>query len=113
MRASGMSVPRFNATRASIIAETKTVLESNEAFPFQMQIQQEKKGFLHARVTTLIMGYPDDVYVGVECVNGQAVVQLQSQSRLGQSDAGVNTRRLSGLLTDLENKFKSGNTKCE
>lgn len=51
-------------------------------------------GFVHARFVTWLWGFADDFFVSVRCNDvGSAVIEVQGQLRLGQSDLGVNARR--------------------
>ena len=56
--------------------------------------------------------FPDDIYVNSSCLenSNQSVVTLQSQSRLGNGDLGVNFERLSELISYLNNYSWSGNS---
>ena len=55
--------------------------------------------------------FPDDVYVNSRCLEDSnlSVVILQSQSRLGNGDIGINFERLSELISYLNNYSWSGN----
>lgn len=49
---------------------------------------------MHARFVTWLWGFADDFFVSVRCNDvGSAVIEVQGQLRLGQSDLGVNARR--------------------
>jgi len=58
-------------------------------------------GFLHVRAVTALMGFADDFFLSYRCLEGEAVVELQGQLRLGVGDAGVNTRRNAAVLAHL------------
>jgi len=68
--------------------------------------------FLHIKDNTEFLFFPDDVFVHSSCSlkNNLTVVTLQSQSRLGMGDLGVNFDRLSELILFLDQYSWSGNT---
>ena len=69
--------------------------------------------FLHIKENTAFFFFPDDVFVNSSCLENSnlTVVTLQSQSRLGNGDLGVNFERLSELITYLQ-KFPWTGTNC-
>jgi uncharacterized protein (DUF1499 family) len=56
--------------------------------------------YLHATVTSRLFGFVDDLELFANGPDGQP--QARSQSRLGDSDLGVNARRLDRLHRALE-----------
>lgn len=56
--------------------------------------------YLHATVTSRLFGFVDDLELFADAARGQ--IQARSQSRLGDSDLGVNARRLERLHRTLE-----------
>lgn len=56
--------------------------------------------YLHATVTSRLFGFVDDLELFANGPDGQ--LQARSQSRLGDSDLGVNARRLDRLHRALE-----------
>ena len=67
--------------------------------------------FIHFKEYTDFFFFPDDVYVNSRCLEDSnlSVVILQSQSRLGNGDIGINFERLSELISYLNNYSWSGN----
>lgn len=67
--------------------------------------------FLHIKENTKFFYFPDDVFVKSNCLgdSNSTVVTLQSQSRLGNGDMGVNFERISELIVYLEQYSWSGN----
>jgi uncharacterized protein (DUF1499 family) len=61
--------------------------------------------YLHATVTSRLFGFVDDLELFANGAEGQ--LQARSQSRLGDSDLGVNARRLDRLYQALEGNFSS------
>ena len=60
--------------------------------------------YLHATVTSRLFGFVDDLELFADGAKGQ--LQARSQSRLGDSDLGVNSRRLERLHQALELRAK-------
>jgi uncharacterized protein (DUF1499 family) len=58
--------------------------------------------YVHFVERTSFWRFPDDVSVGLTALDdGSTSIELHSQSRLGQSDLGVNPARLEGLHAAL------------
>ena len=73
------------------------------------EAQQEPTAELHARFVTGFWGFADDVFVRVSCdAQGLALVESQSQLRLGSSDLGVNLARTQRLWSHLASTFPAG-----
>ena len=77
------------------IAEVKTVVENME----RTTIIEETDNYLYAEFKSKLMGFVDDVefYLDPEA----NVIQVRSASRLGQSDAGVNRKRVEEIRSKL------------
>jgi len=78
-------------------------------------LNEDGKGFVHARVVTPIWGFADDFMVGLTCDkdSGKVLVEAQGQLRIGKRDLGVNSRRNKRFynwlaLEDLPQKSCSG-----
>ncbi len=73
--------------------------------------ENTEKYFLHIKDNTDYLFFPDDVFVNTGCLEDSnlTVVILQSQSRLGIGDLGVNFERLSELISYLDQYSWSGN----
>lgn len=54
------------------------------------------EGYLHAESTSRLMRFVDDVEFRYDAAAG--VIHVRSASRLGESDLGVNRKRVDGLL---------------
>ena len=72
--------------------------------------EDSNANFLHVKENTDFFFFPDDIFVKSNCLEDSnlTVVTLQSQSRLGNGDLGVNFERLSELITFLDNYSWSG-----
>jgi len=63
------------------------------------ELVNESAGYLHATSRSALFGFVDDVELLADVAGGQ--VQARSVSRLGDSDLGVNARRLATLRQAL------------
>ena len=66
----------------------------NEATP-RTTIVEQAEGYLHATASSALFGFVDDLELYADPARG--VLQARSVSRLGDSDLGVNARRLDDL----------------
>jgi uncharacterized protein (DUF1499 family) len=64
-----------------------------------VQLVETKEGYLHATVSSRLFGFVDDLELLADPSRGE--IQARSQSRLGDSDLGVNARRLERLQRAL------------
>ncbi len=78
----------YSGTPAEAIARLKSIIT---ALP-RTKIIDESDHYLYAEFTSVLMGFVDDVEFYVDEAAG--VVQVRSASRLGQSDLGVNRKRI-------------------
>jgi uncharacterized protein (DUF1499 family) len=60
-----------------------------------VEIVETQEGYLHATATSRLFGFVDDLELFADPTAG--VLQARSVSRLGDSDLGVNARRLESL----------------
>jgi|GEM_PF-1329132 len=49
-----------------------------------------------------VFGFKDDVVVKIDSYNSDSILFIKSSSRTGEGDLGVNRRRVSKLLTEIE-----------
>lgn len=80
---------------AASLAALVPVLETTEG----VRIVERDGTYLHATATSRLFGFVDDLELLALPVTG--VVQARSSSRLGDSDLGVNARRLVALRQQL------------
>ncbi len=78
-----------NATGA--IAQLKDIINGME----RTQIIESSDDYIYAEFTSNLMGFVDDVEFYADAANG--VIQVRSASRLGQSDLGVNRKRIEAI----------------
>jgi uncharacterized protein (DUF1499 family) len=61
-----------------------------------------RPGLIEAVARTLIMGFRDDVVVRVSAVGAGSRIDVRSASRYGTHDFGANARRVTSLLSELD-----------
>ncbi|MCP9932664.1 MULTISPECIES: DUF1499 domain-containing protein [Cyanophyceae] len=71
------------------------ILETTEG----LRILERDGAYLHATATSRLFGFVDDLELYAPPASG--VLQARSSSRLGDSDLGVNGRRLAALRQEL------------
>lgn len=71
------------------------ILETSEG----VRIVERDGRYLHATATSRLFGFVDDLELYAQPASG--VLQARSSSRLGDSDLGVNGRRLAALRQEL------------
>jgi uncharacterized protein (DUF1499 family) len=62
----------------------------------------QRPGEIEAVARTLIMGFRDDVVVRVSGTAGSARIDVRSASRYGDRDFGANAKRVTALLSDID-----------
>ena len=55
-------------------------------------------GIIEATQTSALWGFKDDIVIRVRDVEGQAIVDLRSVSRVGKSDLGANAKRIQKFI---------------
>ena len=90
----------YNSSPQEVIANLKTVIES---LP-KTKIITETENYLYAEFTSALMGFVDDVEFYLD--EGAKTIHVRSASRLGQSDLGVNRKRIETIRTKL-NELRS------
>ncbi|MCV3215268.1 DUF1499 domain-containing protein [Plectonema radiosum NIES-515] len=85
----------YNSTPEQAIAKLKSVIQS---LP-RTKIITENKDYLYAEFKSALMGFVDDVEFYLD--RKANVIQVRSASRLGQSDLGVNRKRIETIRTKL------------
>ncbi|HEY9649795.1 MAG TPA: DUF1499 domain-containing protein [Coleofasciculaceae cyanobacterium] len=85
----------YNSTPAEAMATLKTVIQNME----RTQIIEATENYIYAEFTSKLMGFVDDVeFLLDEHAN---VIQVRSASRLGESDLGVNRKRIETIRAEL------------
>jgi len=85
----------YRSTPAQTIANLKAVIQ---AMP-RTQVITETPDYLYAEFTSAIMGFVDDVEFYLDAAN--SVIHVRSASRLGQSDLGVNRKRIESIRSEF------------
>ena len=91
----------FNSTPAEAMTQLKKVIEAEE----RTKIISETTNYLYAEFTSKLMGFVDDVEFYLDAA--PKIIHVRSASRLGQSDLGVNRKRIETIRTkfnELQNK---------
>ena len=66
----------------------------------RMVVVKQNDAYLHAEASSALFGFVDDLELFADDDKGQ--IQARSESRLGESDLGVNSARLAALRSALE-----------
>ncbi|NEU76628.1 DUF1499 domain-containing protein [Hassallia byssoidea VB512170] len=85
----------YSSTPEEAIANLKSVIQS---LP-RTKIITESKDYLYAEFKSALMGFVDDVEFYLD--RKANVIQVRSASRLGQSDLGVNRKRIETIRAKL------------
>ena len=86
----------YNSTTAEAMADLKSAIQAMK----KTKIITENKNYLYAEFTSAIMGFVDDVEFHLD--EGAKLIHVRSASRLGQSDLGVNRKRIETIRTKLK-----------
>lgn len=81
------------------------VAEAIDRLP-RSELLQSSETYLHVAVSSLVFGFTDDLEVLLDQQGG--AVELRSESRLGESDFGVNRNRLRQLRSDVDRRLDAG-----
>lgn len=90
----------YDSTPAEAMANLKTVIQNME----RTKIITESENYLYAEFTTKLIGFVDDVEFLLAPT--AKVIHVRSASRLGESDLGVNRKRIETIRAKL-NELKS------
>jgi uncharacterized protein (DUF1499 family) len=90
----------YDSTPAEAMTNLKTVIQNME----RTNIITETENYLYAEFTTKLMGFVDDVEFLIAPT--AQVIHVRSASRLGESDLGVNRKRIETIRAKL-NELKS------
>ena len=83
----------------------RALQRSLDAMPRTQRLTSDE-AYVHAVATSAVFGFADDVELALD--QGAKSVELRSESRLGESDFGVNRRRLDQLLAGVNDALPSG-----
>ena len=93
----GIDPIQFSGEASAAIAQLKQIISEMS----RATVIESREDYLYAEFTTQLMGYVDDVEFYIPA--GSSVIQVRSASRLGQSDLGVNRKRVEAIRA----KFKA------
>ena len=85
----------YTGTTAEAITTIKSAIQSAG----NAQIVKSTDSYIYAEFTSKLMGFVDDVEFSVD--DSAKVIQVRSASRLGQSDLGVNRKRVEEIRSKL------------
>ena len=91
----GIEPLTYTSTTEEAIAALKAVIQGIK----KTKIITENKNYLYAQFTSAIMGFVDDVEFYLD--EAARVIHVRSASRLGQSDLGVNRKRIETIRAKL------------
>jgi uncharacterized protein (DUF1499 family) len=86
----------YDSTPTEAMANLKTVIQTME----RTKIIEETENYLYAEFKSKLMGFVDDVEFLIE--PKAKVIQVRSASRLGESDLGVNRKRIEMIRAKLK-----------
>ncbi len=95
----------FDVTPQTAYREAQGVVEKRKwQVVDEMPPEDGRVGYIDAVARSLIMGFRDDIVIRVRAgSNGGARVDVRSASRYGSIDFGVNAKRVTALLEDIDN----------
>ena len=85
----------YNSMPTQAMADLKGVIQNLE----RTKIITETENYLYAEFTSALMGFVDDVEFLLD--DSANVIHVRSASRLGQSDLGVNRKRIETIRAKL------------
>lgn len=89
----------YNSSPDELFETVLYVLEKTGA----KRVKQDSQELLINAVYRIpIFGFKDDVVVKIDSYNSNSILYIKSASRIGNSDLGVNRRRVSKLLSEIE-----------
>jgi len=86
----------FDSDRASAVEKLRQVVEAQEG----SNIIEQTDTYLYAEFSSKLMGFVDDVEFYFSPTE-PGTIHVRSASRLGQSDLGVNRKRIEAIRTAL------------
>ena len=89
---------RSNLPPAQLFAKAEGVARE---LGWEIAAADLKEGRIEATQTTLLYGFKDDVVIRITAKDGGSQLDMRSMSRVGQSDVGVNAKRIRGFIAKL------------
>ncbi|MGB3761016.1 MAG: DUF1499 domain-containing protein [Rivularia sp. (in: cyanobacteria)] len=84
---------KYTSTTDKALTDLKNVIESED----RTKIIKESSDYLYAEFKSALMGFVDDVEFYLD--SSTNTIHVRSASRLGQSDLGVNRKRIETIRT--------------
>ncbi|MEA5597956.1 DUF1499 domain-containing protein [Rivularia sp. UHCC 0363] len=84
---------KYSSTSEKALADLKAAIESED----RTKIINESSDYLYAEFKSALMGFVDDVEFYLD--SSSNTIHVRSASRLGQSDLGVNRKRVETIRT--------------
>ena len=84
---------KYSSTTEKALTDLKNVIESED----RTKMIEESSNYLYAEFKTALMGFVDDVEFYLD--SSTNTIHVRSASRLGQSDLGVNRKRIETIRT--------------
>ena len=84
---------KYTSATEKALADLKKVIESED----RTKIINESSDYLYAEFKSALMGFVDDVEFYID--SSTNTIHVRSASRLGQSDLGVNRKRIETIRT--------------
>lgn len=86
----------YSGDKATAMGQLKAIVTEQP----RTRIIESSDDYLYAEFESNLMGFVDDVEFYLD--PNQPVIQVRSASRLGQSDLGVNRKRIEAIRTELQ-----------
>lgn len=83
----------YTTDKATALAKLKAVIAAQP----RTELIEQTEDYLYAEFTSQLMGFVDDVEFYFD--PAESVIQVRSASRLGESDLGVNRKRIEAIRT--------------
>lgn len=88
----------YDSSEKEALNQLKTIIKETD----NAEIIKTSPRYLYAQYTSRIMGFVDDVEFYLE--PNKKVIHVRSASRIGESDLGVNRRRVEGIREEFQNE---------
>ena len=98
-RSEGLTELRFNSSLDSVMSQASSWVSSEHGTTTLMEWPAQS----HFVFRSLFFRFPDDFVIKGFCDQGDAVIHVYSESRLGISDLGVNTERVQRFAEHMYN----------
>lgn len=86
---------KYTSTPEKALVDLKATIESED----RTKIIEESPDYLYAEFKSALMGFVDDVEFYLD--SSSNTIHVRSASRLGQSDLGVNRKRIETIRTNF------------